>query len=137
MAMLPTGVQITKENGAYLFCCDNVYVMPGIPAMVDRAIEAIGQKYAAALRSLATAYFSRDEWDSVAEVDRIVAHFEDLTIGSYPLLDSADHRHRVTFEGEDPERIKAAVQMLIEDIGKTHHVRTLWREDDSDDQDER
>jgi molybdenum cofactor synthesis domain-containing protein len=127
MAMLPRGTQIADESGAYLFWCHNVYVMPGIPSMVRSAIDSVAQRYGAALRGLATVYFSRDEWDSVAQVDAIVAAFPDVTVGSYPVVHRDDHRHRVTLEGDDVVRLREAAVALIDDIGHTHHVRTAWR----------
>lgn len=127
MAMLPRGVMIEAQGGAYLFSLNNVFVMPGIPAMVRRTTEVIATRYSSELRPLATVYFTRDEWDSVAEVDRLVAAFSDLAIGSYPVLDGEDHRHRVTVEGEDPRAVQRAVAALIEDIGAPLHVRTHWR----------
>ena len=128
MAILPRGVRITSEGGAYLFCMRNVYVMPGIPAMVRKAVQVVARRYGSALRALATVYFSRDEWDSVAEVDRLVAQWPALSIGSYPVLDSDDHRHRVTIEGDERSEVSTAAGALIADIGNAHHVRTLWRE---------
>ncbi len=131
LALLPEGAEIVPVAGRWpLFRMRNVYVLPGVPALVARNIAQIEQLVRAAgarRHELATAYFKIEEWHAVAHIDRVVADHADVEIGSYPVLDAHDYKLRLTFEHEDRRRVHAAVEATIRAIGAGQWVRTEWR----------
>ncbi len=128
MALLPRGTTLYLKDGRWpLPQAHNVIVLPGVPSMVAGRIEALCTRLARPRPWLATAYFTADEWVSVAAIDAVVAAFADLEIGSYPVFYPADHKLRLTFEGPDEARVRAAVAQVTEAIGHDQFVRVTWR----------
>lgn len=130
LAWLPAGTQIDWSVGSWpLLRVANVHVLPGVPSMVAARIGQILAQLRQQRPQLATLYFGVDEWSHVAPIDRVVADFADLDVGSYPIFGDADHRLQVTLEGFDRGRVAAAAEQLVAAIGREHLVRLVWRGD--------
>lgn len=131
LAQLPVGTQLVGTDSRWpLLRVANVIVLPGVPSMVASRIERLAELYGCQRPHLATACFSVDEWVSVPAIDAVVAEFGDLEIGSYPIFQEADHKLRLTFEGFDRDRVAAAVERIVERLGRPQLVRLIWRVDD-------
>lgn len=132
LAWLPQGAEMVPVRGRWpLFRLANVYVLPGVPALVAKNLRQIAELLAqdrAQAPQLATAYFTLDEWHAVAHIDAVVAAFGDVEIGSYPVYDAADYRLRLTFEHADRARVQAAADAAVQAIGAEQLVRIEWRE---------
>ena len=126
MVLLPTRAQLARDDHTLLIHLDNVWVLPGVPSMVETRIERICSRYAAPRPWLATVYFDAEEWRCVHHIDALVEAFGDLDIGSYPIFDQDDHRLQITFEGSDRERVSQAVDQQVAAIGEKHLVRVQW-----------
>lgn len=128
MARLPEGTVFHRDGRGFVLQCDNVYVLPGIPAMVAQKVELIGRRWGAARPWLASAYFTSDEWSQVAAIDRLVAAFPGVEVGSYPIVHADDHRLKLTLEADAEQTVRAALHAVIEDIGRDRLVRVVWRD---------
>ena len=126
MVLLPTRAQLVSDDNTLLIHLDNVWVLPGVPSMVENRIERICSRYASARLWLATVYFDAEEWRCVHHIDAVVAGFGDLDIGSYPIFDKDDHRLQITFEGAERGRVSQAVDQQVAAIGPEHLVRVEW-----------
>ena len=128
MAWLPRGTRLALGDGRWpLLQTANVIVLPGVPSMVAGRIGALCARIRRPRAWLATAYFSADEWLSVAAIDAVVAAFPALEIGSYPIFEAADHKLRLTFEGHVEAEVAAAVAHVTAAIGEAALVRVTWR----------
>jgi molybdenum cofactor synthesis domain-containing protein len=95
----------------------NVFILPGVPAIFRRKFEI--------LRPLLRAgpifgryVLSRDgEGAIAAALDAVVAEFPSVAVGSYPQLDAATHRVKITFDGRDLPSVEAAVEVFQRLIG--------------------
>lgn len=128
MAFLPRGTVVDMDAVRWpILQVKNIIVMPGPPSMVHPRVERLCAKLARPRPWLATAYFTADEWQSITHIDAVVGSFPDLEIGSYPVFTPNDHKLRLTFEGPDEERVKAAVAQVTEALGPDTLVRVTWR----------
>lgn len=131
LATLAAGAEQVQVEGRWpLFRMRNVYVLPGVPALVARnlvQIASLVQATGARPHQLATAYFRVEEWHAVAHIDRVVADHADVEIGSYPVFDAPDYKLRLTFEHADRQRVHQAVEAIIDAVGPEQWVRTEWR----------
>jgi molybdenum cofactor synthesis domain-containing protein len=127
LAMLPEGTELIGGDGRWpLLRLRNVVVLPGVPALVASRVPRLMELYGTPKPHLATASFLVDEWLVVHAIDAVVAEFNDLEIGSYPIDDQPDCKLRLTFEGFDRPRVEAAVSAAAERIGPTSLVRVDW-----------
>lgn len=88
----------------------NVFVLPGVPQIFALKLEGLlprlrGTEAPFVLQSV---YCGIDEGPLKPYLDAVVAHFADISVGSYPRWDDGEHRVRVTFDGRDRERVVAA-----------------------------
>ncbi|MBM4342180.1 MAG: competence/damage-inducible protein A [Deltaproteobacteria bacterium] len=132
LALLPEGAELVPVEGRWpLVRMRNVYVLPGVPSLVERNLRQIATLVQAAGGArpghLATAYFTVEEWHAVAHIDRVVADHPEVEIGSYPVFDAPDYKLRLTFEHDDRGQVRDAVEAMIGAVGAGQWVRTEWR----------
>jgi molybdenum cofactor synthesis domain-containing protein len=128
MAWLPEGTELDESEGKWpLLRKANVYVLPGVPALVKSRLPQICLRWSSRRPELAITFWKSDEFDVVPAIDAVVAEFGDLEIGSYPIFDDPDHRLRLTFEGWDKSRVESAVAAATQHMGADQLVRVLWR----------
>ncbi len=130
MAMLPAATQIVgPEDGerGFLLRMANVWVLPGVPAMVRDRIDRIASRYARAPAWVATARYDVDEWVVVPQIDAVVADHPRVQIGSYPIFDATDHRLKLTFVCDTRAAAEAAVAEATGRIGEQRLLDVTWR----------
>ena len=95
----------------------NVWVLPGVPAIFRRKFETVRDLF----RDLpihGRAVYSRAGEGAIADdLDAVVAAFPTVDIGSYPHLDAADYRVKITFDGRDKAAVDAATADLVRRLG--------------------
>lgn len=138
MADLPEGTALTAARGWPVMRIDlpagaqasarRIYVLPGIPELCRAKIEALekipGELPDAGGWALETLHTEMDESDLAASLNRVVADYPDVEIGSYPRWLSGDDGRlrcvvRVTFEaiGEHAGRAGEARDALARALG--------------------
>ncbi len=87
----------------------NVWILPGVPEIFAMKMPQIRAELAgeAAFVSHA-AYTSLDEGTLKPLIDRVVASFADVDVGSYPKWRADDYQTKITFDALDPARCLAA-----------------------------
>ena len=120
MALIPQGASLetTAEVSWPTIRLRNTWLLPGIPEVfrmklpvVLGVIARLG-KSAAAFVSHA-AYVQLDEGVLKPALDRVVAAFPDVSVGSYPKWRDSEYRTKVTFDGRDEARTLQARDAFV------------------------
>lgn len=95
-------------------CFHNVFILAGIPKIFAAKLAAIRPRLDGTPVTVRSVYLSADESSVAARLSEAVAEHPEVQIGSYPRMDDADHRVRVTVESTDPGAVDRAVEHLVE-----------------------
>jgi molybdenum cofactor synthesis domain-containing protein len=90
----------------------NVVILPGVPEIFRAKFEAIEEEFRTVEFYIRNLWLNSDEGEIaglLAEVERRCG----VQIGSYPRMDRADHRVRITVEARSAEPVDAAVSALL------------------------
>ncbi|MCB9543540.1 MAG: competence/damage-inducible protein A [bacterium] len=114
MADLPAGTELIDggEIRWPVMKCRNVYVLPGVPEIFRAKFDAIAERFRDGAFYLRSVYLDADEGTIAARL-RALEGDHGVAIGSYPRIDDADHRLRVTFEARSPAPVDAAVAAFV------------------------
>ena len=110
LAEVPDGSHVEFHEG-YLFpviSLQNVVILPGVPSLLREGFTRIRERFRVAPIFSRALYFNIGEGALAEHLDAAVATFPEVSIGSYPRFDEADHRVKVTFDGRDEKAVRAA-----------------------------
>jgi molybdenum cofactor synthesis domain-containing protein len=95
----------------------NVYVLPGVPSILQRKFAMIRDRFVAS-PFFSRAIYSRDGEGAIAHIlDRAAADFPGVAIGSYPHVDTIDHKVLITFDGRDEALVARACAQVSAGLG--------------------
>ena len=112
MALVPNGaaLEVTDEVRWHTIRMQNVWCLPGVPevfrlklAVVKERLGVRGPRFV----SLAV-YTKMDEGELKPLLDRVVAAFPDVDVGSYPKWHDPLYKTKITFDARDEARVSAA-----------------------------
>jgi molybdenum cofactor synthesis domain-containing protein len=118
MADVPDGAELVAGEAWPVVAMRNVYILPGVPEIFARKWHAIRERFRQAPFHLRCIFTHRDEGAIAGELDRIVAHFPGVQVGSYPKLDPTDYRVKVTLESKDEGLVERATGELARALGE-------------------
>jgi molybdenum cofactor synthesis domain-containing protein len=95
----------------------NVYVLPGVPPIFRRKFESLRSLLKAGPIFSRAIYSREGEGPIAAALDEVVAAFPAVVIGSYPRIDAADHKVKITLDGRDLAAVEQAVERLTRLLG--------------------
>jgi molybdenum cofactor synthesis domain-containing protein len=95
----------------------NVYILPGVPQIFRRKFEVLRPLLRSGPIFSRALYTSLPEGPIADSLDEVVAAFPGVTIGSYPRIDAADHKVKITLDGRDLPSVEAALARLCERLG--------------------
>lgn len=127
MAELPEGAVLVSTGGARwpTVRLDNVFVLPGIPAIFRRKLENVRAQLEGGTPFLSRAVQTHsDEGEVAAVLSRIGADHPEVAIGSYPRWTDGGYRLTVTFDGRAPAAIDEAVQALLQALPREQIIST-------------
>jgi len=116
MALMPEGaaLETTAEVSWPTIRMRNTWLLPGIPEVFRMKLPVvmarIGQGRAYLTRAV---YAQLDEGVLKPMLDRVVASFPDVSVGSYPKWRDPTYRTKVTFDGRDEARVLAARDAFV------------------------
>jgi molybdopterin-biosynthesis enzyme MoeA-like protein len=116
MALVPEGaaLEVSEEVRWPTVRIANTWVMPGVPEVFQMKIPVVrarlGQARAFVSRSV---YTKMDEGDLKPLLDRVVADFPDVDVGSYPKWLDPTYKTKLTFDGRDDARVTAARDAFV------------------------
>jgi molybdenum cofactor synthesis domain-containing protein len=100
-----------------VIACENVYILPGVPEIFRRKFDSIRERFRVAPFHLRQIYTSAEEGTIAQHLDAVVAAHPTVAIGSYPKLDDADYRVKVTLESKDAAAVEEATAALVAALG--------------------
>jgi molybdenum cofactor synthesis domain-containing protein len=122
MADLPEGARLVYGEGEPgrwpVVCVRNVFVLPGVPVIFRRKFETLRERLRAGAIHSRAVYSRAGEGKIAAVLDAAVAAFPALVIGSYPRVEEADYKVKITVDGRDRTAVDAAVDRLREGLGE-------------------
>jgi molybdenum cofactor synthesis domain-containing protein len=94
MADVPDGVTLVLGDSPSwpVITLRNVYILPGIPEIFRIKFKSIRERFRSDPYHLHCVFTSEEEGAIAAELDRIVAAYPGVQVGSYPRLDSSEYK---------------------------------------------
>jgi len=126
MAEVPEGTELIVDArlGFPTVKCENFYILPGIPEILEQKFEAIRERFAAAPYFLRVVY-TREGEGAIAEfLNDTVAKFPDLLLGSYPRWGDPEYSVKLTLESKDRDYTERALAHLLGLLPQESVVRT-------------
>ena len=112
LADVPEGADIDWHEGAYfpVVSLEGVAVLPGPPVLFKEGFGRIRERYRSAPLFGRAVYLALGEGELAEHLDATVAHFSQVSIGSYPRFDDrADYRVKITFDGRSEDEVGEAL----------------------------
>jgi len=111
MARAPVGARLvsTAEHPWPTVVKENVWILPGVPAIFAMKMAVIGAELGGAPGFVSQAvYTTLDEGPLKPLLDRVVAAHPEVEVGSYPKWRDPRYQTKVTFDGLDEAKVLAA-----------------------------
>jgi molybdopterin-biosynthesis enzyme MoeA-like protein len=118
-ALVPEGTEFLFLGNPYwpTLIAGNVWMLPGIPELFKLKMTFVGEHLVGPTplfsRSL---YLSADEFDLLAELNRVVANHPEVEVGSYPAWNNSRYRTQVTFDARSDVALTIAYQEFEERV---------------------
>lgn len=116
MALMPEGaaLETTAEVSWPTIRMGNTWLLPGIPEVFRMKLPVVLAGIGPARAFLSRAVYAQlDEGVLKPMLDRVVASFPDVSVGSYPKWHDPAYRTKVTFDGRDEARVVEARDAFI------------------------
>jgi molybdenum cofactor synthesis domain-containing protein len=120
MALVPEGaaLEVTREITWPTIRMGNTWLLPGIPEVFRMKLDVVTSHLAAALGGGAgyvshAVYTKMDEGVLKPLLDRVVAEYPDVGVGSYPKWLDPKYKTKITFDGRDDARVRAARDAFV------------------------
>jgi len=116
MALIPEGaaLEVLPEIPWPTVRMRNTWVMPGVPEAFRMKIPVVLARLGGAPAFISHAVYTKlDEGDLKPLLDRVVAEFPDVEVGSYPKWSDPTYRTKLTFDGRDDARVVAARDSFV------------------------
>jgi molybdenum cofactor synthesis domain-containing protein len=115
MANVPDGAKLlaTEALFAPIINIRNVYIFPGIPSILQERFHAIKEMFRDAPYYLKNVYVRYGEGMIAEMLNNLLVKYPRLMLGSYPVLNVAEYKVKVTLESKDVSYLDQALQAFI------------------------
>jgi molybdenum cofactor synthesis domain-containing protein len=126
MAEVPEGTELIVDArlGFPTVKCENFYILPGIPEILEQKFDAIRERFTAAPYFLRVVYTREGEGAIAEHLNDTVAKFPELLLGSYPRWGDPEYSVKLTLESKDKEYTERALAHLLALLPADAIVRT-------------
>lgn len=126
MADVPDGTELIVDGrlGFPTLRCENVYILPGIPEILEQKFHALRERFAASPYFLRVIYTREGEGSIAEHLNATVAAFPDLLLGSYPKIGDPEYAVKLTLESKDRDCVERALVHLLGLLAADAVVRT-------------
>ena len=116
MALVPEGavLETTDDVRWHTVRMNNVWCLPGVPEVFKMKLSVVRAHVGSAPRFVTLAVHTKmDEGDLKPLLDRVVEKFPDVEVGSYPKWHDPAYKTKITFDGRDEARVRAAHDAFV------------------------
>ena len=126
MSDVPEGTELIVDGrlGFPTLKCENIYVLPGIPEILEQKFQAIRDRFAASPYFLRLVYTSEGEGSIAEHLNATLAAFPELLLGSYPKIGDPEYAVKLTLESKDQDYVEQALAHLLRLLPAEAVVRT-------------
>lgn len=119
MARVPRGARLaTIDDSSWpTIVMENVWILPGVPEVFRSKLAVIRKWLRGSVRFTSRAVVcSATEVVLLPFIDRVVAEFKTVAVGSYPESSASGAATRITFDGTDGVAVEAALQSFLDSL---------------------
>lgn len=116
MALVPEGCELeaTAEIRWPTIRVENTFLLPGVPEIFRMKLPVVVARIGAGRAFISHAVFTKmDEGDLKPLLDRVVASYPDVDVGSYPKWQNPSYKTKLTFDGRDEARVSEARDAFV------------------------
>jgi len=126
MAEVPEGSELIVDArlGFPTIKCENVYILPGIPEILEQKFAALRERFAASPYFLRVVYTRESEGSIAEHLNATLAAFPELLLGSYPKIGDPEYAVKLTLESKDRGYVERALAHLLTLLPAGAVVRT-------------
>jgi FAD synthetase len=126
MAEVPEGTELIVDGrlGFPTIKCENLYILPGIPEILEQKFEAIRDRFAVSPYYLRVVYTREGEGTIAEHLNATLGAFPDLLLGSYPKIGDPEYAVKLTLESKDEGYVTRALAHLLSLLPPDAVVRT-------------
>jgi len=126
MSEVPEGAELIVDGrlGFPTIKCENIYILPGIPEILEQKFHAIRDRFAASPYFLRVVYTSEGEGAIAEHLDATLKEFPELLLGSYPKIGDPEYAVKLTLESKDRDYVERALAHLLGLLAPDTVVRT-------------
>jgi molybdenum cofactor synthesis domain-containing protein len=117
MALIPEGADLASNAQVTwpTVVMNNVWVLPGIPEVFKMKLAVVRERLAGGAPFVSRAVYTKmDEGELKPLLDRVVAAFPEVEVGSYPKWAEPTYRTKLTFDGSDSGSVARAMKAFLE-----------------------
>jgi len=120
MAEVPEGAELVNDDTLSfpLIKFRNIFIFPGIPQLLRKKFLAIEKMFHESLIHLKKVYVNESEASIAPVLNEIVKQYQNVKIGSYPIMENKDYSVMITLESLDASSLSSAYTSLLESIPK-------------------
>jgi FAD synthetase len=126
LSEVPEGTELIVDGrlGFPTIKCENVYILPGIPEILEQKFHAIRERFAASPYFLRVVYTTEGEGAIAEHLNATLAKFPELLLGSYPKIGDPEYAVKLTLESKDEAYVNGALRHLLALLPRDGVVRT-------------
>jgi len=126
MANMPEGEEMIRSSDAPwpTVVIENVFVLPGVPEIFELKFTDLRKRLDRGQGFHSEAVYTLSGEGEIASLlERIAKDFPGVMVGSYIKWRAEDYRTKVTFDGNDPDKVASAANTLIAELDPALFVR--------------
>jgi molybdenum cofactor synthesis domain-containing protein len=126
MSEVPEGTELIVDGrlGFPTIKCENIYILPGIPEILEQKFEALRERFASSPYYLRVVYTREGEGSIAEHLNATLQAYPELLLGSYPKIGDPDYAVKLTLESKDQAYVERALAHLLRLLPPEHVVRT-------------
>jgi molybdenum cofactor synthesis domain-containing protein len=115
MADVPEGTELIVDGrlGFPTLKCENLYILPGIPEILEQKFTALRERFASTPYFLRVVYTREGEGSIAEHLNATMAAFPELLLGSYPKIGDPEYAVKLTLESKDRDYVERALAHLL------------------------
>ena len=115
MAFVPEGTEFIYGDGlkSPVLLIENVYIFPGVPEFLVKKFTAIKERFREVPFYMRKIFICQDEEKIAEPLNKTLAQFPKLLLGSYPILHQKEYKVVVTLESKDESDVERATKTLL------------------------